>query len=122
MSPRPGRWDGKKIGIAAPAIKTAAGWLLFYHGISEEDNFYRLGAILLDLKDPTKIIARSDEPALEPLMPYEKQGENPNTVFPCGAALIKGKIYLYYGGADQVAAVATIKLAPLLKYLEYCQC
>lgn len=120
--PRPGMWDSKKIGIAAPPIKTKKGWVLFYHGVSGEDGFYRVGAILLDLADPTKIIARSDEPIFEPEAPYEKEGQIANVVFPCGAVLLEDKFFLYYGGADKVVGVATIGREELFKHLEACRC
>lgn len=122
ITPRKGNWDSKKVGIAAPPIKTKKGWILFYHGVSEEDKFYRVGAFLLDLKNPTKIISRSDEPLLEPEMPYEKEGYVPNVVFPCGAVNIGDKIFVYYGGADKVVGVAIIKLKNLVNYLKYCSC
>ena len=115
---RKGMWDSKKIGLAAPPIKTKDGWILFYHGISEEDRFYRVGAVLLDLKNPTKIIARSDEPLLEPEMPYEKEGQVPNVVFPCGAVLIGETIFVYYGGGDTTIGVATININDLISYLK----
>jgi len=120
--PRAGMWDSKKLGIAAPPIKTKEGWILFYHGISEEDRFYRVGALLLDLKDPTEIIARSDKPLLEPEMPYEKEGQVPNVVFPCGVVLVGNKIFVYYGGADQVVGVATVDVNQLLKALKQWRC
>ena len=120
--PRAGMWDSKKIGIAAPPVKTKKGWVIFYHGVSEDDGFYRVGAILLDLVDPTKIIARSDEPIFEPETNYEKEGQTPNVIFPCGAVFLKDKIFLYYGGADKVVGVATIKSEELLKNLESCKC
>lgn len=120
--PRAGMWDSKKIGVAAPPIKTKKGWILFYHGVSESDSFYRMGAILLDLADPTKIIARSDEPIFEPETDYEKVGQIQNVVFPCGAVLIKDKFFLYYGGADRIVGVATIDKEELLKNLESCGC
>lgn len=115
--PRKGNWDSKRVGIAAPPIKTKAGWVLFYHGISEQDNMYRVGVILLDLKDPTKIISRSDDPIFEPEAAYEKEGIVSNVVFPCGAVLIKNKFYIYYGGGDKVIGVATIGLKQLLESL-----
>lgn len=122
IAPRAGMWDSKKIGIAAPPIKTKAGWVLFYHGVSEEDKFYRVGALLLSIKDPTKIIARSDEPILEPETLYEKEGIVSNVVFPCGALLLKNTFFLYYGGADKVVGVATIGLKKLLDHLKSCAC
>jgi len=111
---RPGWWDSKKIGVAAPPLKTKNGWILFYHGISE-NNIYRIGAVLLDLKNPIKILGRTSNPLLEPKMPYEKEGLVNNVVFPCGAVEINGKIFVYYGGADRVVCGATIDLAKLLQ-------
>ncbi len=115
--PRKGMWDSRKIGMAAPPIKTKKGWILFYHGVSEMDSFYRVGAVLLDLKNPLKLLARTKEPLLEPETYYEKVGQVPNVVFPCGAVLIKEEIFLYYGGADQVVGIATININKLLKKL-----
>lgn len=120
IAPRPGWWDSKKVGISAPPIKTKAGWVLFYHGVSE-DNVYRVGAILLDLKNPLKVIARTDEPLFEPETKYEKEGIVNNVVFPCGAVLIKNKIFMYYGGGDRVVGVATLPLKKLLKVFETCK-
>ncbi len=120
--PRVGMWDSKKIGIAAPPIKTKKGWVLFYHGVSEDDGFYRVGAILLDLADPTKVISRSDKPIFEPETNYEKEGQISNVVFPCGAVLLDDVFFLYYGGADKVVGVATIGKAELLKNFEASKC
>jgi predicted GH43/DUF377 family glycosyl hydrolase len=94
---------------------------VLYHGVSE-DNVYRLGAVLCDIKDPTKITARTDEPIFEPETTYEKKGETPNVVFPCGAVLIGNKIFIYYGGADKVVGVATAPLATLLRTLKLYRC
>lgn len=121
ISPRKGMWDSKKVGIVAPPIKTDQGWLALYHGVSE-NNTYRVGAVLCDRKDPTKIIARTDEPIFEPETIYEKDGEISNVVFPCGVVLIGSKIFMYYGGADKVVGVATMELEKLLKTLESCRC
>jgi predicted GH43/DUF377 family glycosyl hydrolase len=115
---RDGFWDGRKVGIAAPPIKTKKGWLLFYHGVSETSGTYRVGVALLDLKNPTKIIGRSDYPVLEPQMPYEKNGQVSNVVFPCGNVQIENKIFLYYGGADSVIGVATIDTDKILKIFD----
>ncbi|MBU0457762.1 MAG: hypothetical protein ABH824_04190 [Nanoarchaeota archaeon] len=121
IAPRKGWWDSQKVGISAPPIKTDKGWILLYHGVSE-DKIYRLGAILLDLKDPLKIIARTDNPLFEPETKYEKKGIVDNVVFPCGAVAIRDKIYIYYGGADQVIGVATIPIKKLLNIFESCKC
>lgn len=119
--PRSGWWDSKKVGISAPPIKTDEGWVLIYHGVSEDDWFYRVGALLTDLRDPTKIIGRTDYPIFEPEADYEKNGEIPNVVFPCGAVNIEGTLFLYYGGADQVCGVATVKMTDLLCILKACK-
>ena len=116
--PRKGMWDSEKVGIAAPPIKTRDGWVLFYHGVSQEDRFYRVGALLLNLEEPTKIIARTDKPLFEPETQYEKAGQVPNVVFPCGAVLIEDKFFVYYGGGDSVVGVATVKADKLLEVLK----
>ncbi|MEM2497476.1 MAG: hypothetical protein QXR81_03785 [Candidatus Nezhaarchaeales archaeon] len=120
IHPRKGWWDSKKLGIACPPIKTTEGWILLYHGVSE-DNVYRVGAILLDPKNPLEVIARTDEPLFEPEEDYEKFGQVNNVVFPCGVVLIGDRIFMYYGGADQVVGVATIEVKKLLKYLKSCK-
>ncbi len=117
--PRRGMWDSKRIGAVSAPIKTEEGWILFYHGISERDGFYRVGAVLLDLKDPLKLITRTKDPLFEPETVYEKEGQVPNVVFPCGALAIGERIYIYYGGADQVIGVAFIDTKKLLKSLNY---
>jgi len=117
LKPRKGFWDSKKIGIAAPPIKTRKGWILFYHGVSEEDGMYRIGAVLLNLKNPTRIIGRTDYPLLEPETLYEKEGQVSNVVFPCGNVVIGNRIYIYYGGGDKVIGTASIEIKKLLKIL-----
>lgn len=116
LGPRKGMWDSEKIGIAGPPEKTDKGWLLFYHGITS-DKHYCLGAALLDLEDPSIVIGRSSEPLLIPEEDYEKYGWIENVVFPCGQVIRDETVYIYYGGADQVVAVATAKLSDLLDSL-----
>lgn len=111
---RKNKWDNVKIGISAPPLETEKGWLLLYHGVSADGFKYKVGAMLLDYDDPRKILARSDEPLFEPEKPYETQGQVPNVVFPCGAVIIDGIVYIYYGGADTVTGVATMQLDALL--------
>ncbi len=103
-------WDNEKVGIASPPMRTPKGWVLLYHGVSKEDHIYRVGAVMMDLKDPTHIIGRTDGPLLEPEEEYEKVGEIPNVVFPCGSVILDDTILTYYGGADQVINVAKISL------------
>ncbi len=116
IGPRPGMWDSKKVGISSPPFKTEKGWVLLYHGISEE-GVYNVGAALLDKDDPTRVIARTGSPIIKPEERYEKEGIVPEVVFPCGTVIRKGTLFIYYGGADQVVGVATMKLEDLLKML-----
>ena len=107
MEPRPASsWESEKIGIAGPPLKTTAGWLLIYHGVCPGPR-YSLGAALLDLQDPTQVIARQTAPILEPELPWEIHGYVPNVVFSCGQVIVDDTLYVYYGGADRVIGVAT---------------
>ncbi len=114
FGPRSGMWDSHKVGITAPPIRTKRGWILLYHAISKDHHTYRVGAVLLDLKDPTVVLSRSADPILEPEQPYEKEGIVPNVVFPCGMIVRDGLVYVYYGGADKVVGVATMELDILM--------
>ena len=118
LSPRPGMWDSEKVGITAPPIKTEAGWLLLYHGISREHHTYRVGVVLLDTKDPTVVLRRSTDPIFEPEAIYEKEGVVPNVVFPCGMVIREGTLFVYYGGADKVVGVATMDMEKLMNALK----
>ena len=100
-------WENKKIGIAGPPIKTPRGWFLIYHGV-DQDMVYRLGALFLDLKDPTRMITRQQEPILEPELVWERHGHVNNVVFSCGQVVLDGEIYVYYGGADNAIGLAKI--------------
>jgi len=117
IGPRINSWDSLKVGIAAPPMKTKHGWLLLYHGVSKSHSTYRIGAILLDLKDPAIVLARTTDPIFEPRETYEKVGVVNNVVFPCGMAEKDGLLYIYYGGADTVVGVATMELGIALKAL-----
>ncbi len=117
ISPRRGMWDGGKVGISTPPVKTKAGWLLLYHGVSWSTT-YRVGAVLLDLDDPTVVKARTAIPLFEPTTEYEHKGIVSNVVFPCGLTVKGGEVYMYYGAADLVTGVATVKVSTLLRMLE----
>lgn len=117
LRPRSGMWDSVKVGIAAPPLPTPKGWLLFYHGVAD-DGSYRVGAVLLDRKNPTIVLRRTTAPLLEPELEFEKEGLVPNVVFPCGAVLRDNTIFLYYGGADKQIGVAQVDLPKLLKILQ----
>ncbi len=117
MHPREESWDSQKVGIAGPPIKTEEGWLLIYHGLSKHDKKYRLSAALLGLENPGKVLARLEYPILEPETDYENVGDRPGTVFGCGNVIIADKLYIYYGAADQVVAVASCTMNDLLSAL-----
>ena len=102
-------WENEKIGIAGPPIKRDDGWLLIYHGVSK-DHRYSLGIALLDLDNPTKVIARQAEPILEPELDWEVNGYVPNVVFSCGQVVIGDELFVYYGGADTAIGVAKIRM------------
>ena len=110
-------WDSAKIGINSIPVRTDEGWLILYHGVSEYDHAYRIGALLLDLTHPEHVIGRSRHPIFEPKEPYEQIGVVPNVVFPCGAIIKGNRLIIYYGGADKVIGVASITLKKLLKQL-----
>lgn len=111
-------WDSLKVGCGPPPLKTKEGWLLIYQAVGAcDDSRYKIGAMLLDLKDPTKVLARTKAPILEPLAPYENEGWKSGVVYPCGAVIIKDRLFVYYGGADTVVCVATAELENFLKHL-----
>ncbi len=105
-------WDGVKIGLGGPPIKTAAGWFLIYHGVGEGKR-YCLGAAMLDLDDPSKVLARQADPILEPELDWEVNGYVPNVVFSCGQAVIGEDLFVYYGGADTAIGVAGMKMSDI---------
>jgi predicted GH43/DUF377 family glycosyl hydrolase len=118
IKPRDGSWDSRKIGSGAPPIKTKDGWLLIYYAVDDKDEKYKIGAMLLDLNDPTKVLYRSNKPILEPAENYENEGK-PGVVYPCGAVVINNRLFVYYGGADKVVCVATKRLDDFLDQLKY---
>jgi predicted GH43/DUF377 family glycosyl hydrolase len=117
---RRGWWDSEKVGAAGPPVRTREGWVMLYHGVSE-DKVYRVGAVLLDFKNPAKVLARLVYPILEPEAPYETEGQVPKVVFPCGNVILKDTLYVYYGGGDSAVGVATVNLRELLSVLKLCR-
>lgn len=121
---RGGWWDGGKIGLCAPPLETAEGWLMIYHGVrhTAAGAIYRLGLALLDLEDPLKVLRRSDEWVFGPATPYERQGDVADVVFTGGWVLddTAGLLKMYYGGADTCIALATASISDLLEYLRKC--
>ena len=110
-------WDSARVGAGAAPIKTPEGWLEIYHGATAE-NRYCLGVLLLDLNDPSKVLARSKEPIMEPIAEYEQTGFFGNVVFTNGH-IVKGEVvHLYYGASDEVVCSASVSLNELFNSLK----
>ncbi len=113
VRPRDMKWEAVKIGGGAPPIKTPEGWLSIYHGKGEE-SVYSLFCILLDLEDPSKVIKRASEPILTPTEAFETDGFFGNVVFTNGMVEMDGRLYVYYGAADDSVGVAITDVESLL--------
>lgn len=111
-------WDTWVRGAGPPPIKTDKGWLVLYHAMDKNDPHigYKLGALLLDLNDPKKIIARAPSPILTPEQWYENDWK-PGVIYACGAVVKGGMLSVYYGGGDKHTCVAQTELAPLLDWI-----
>jgi predicted GH43/DUF377 family glycosyl hydrolase len=114
---RKGYWDSGRIGAGAAPIKTHQGWLEIYHGANEK-NQYCLGALLLDLKDPSKVIARSEDPIMIPKESYELTGFFGNVIFTNGHVVEGDHIRMYYGASDEVICGADLSINEILKTLK----
>jgi predicted GH43/DUF377 family glycosyl hydrolase len=110
------KWEEAKIGAGPPPIRTEAGWLLIYHGV-DKNHIYRAGAVLLDERNPYKVIARLPYPILEPERDYEKLGDVDMVVFPEGLVQFDDELQVYYGGADKVIGLAIGSLRELIDEL-----
>lgn len=112
-------WDGLRVGVGAPPIKTDEGWLLIFHGVKAiaDNPIYRLGLALLDRDDPRRVVARASEWVFAPEAEYEVHGLLPNVVFTCGALLKGDEVWMYYGGADTVVGLAIARLEDLLQFV-----
>jgi beta-1,4-mannooligosaccharide/beta-1,4-mannosyl-N-acetylglucosamine phosphorylase len=119
-----GWWDANKIGLCAPPMQTKDGWLILYHGVrmTASGSIYRLGLVLLDLEEPTKVIRRSDEWIFGPKAPYEREGDVDDVVFPCGWIKKGDKIFMYYGAADSRICLATADFEELVDFILKCPC
>lgn len=116
LRPRPNGWEDARVGGGAPCVRTDQGWLQIYHGANRSHG-YALFAALFDLDNPGRLIARSSEPVFTPQAAYETRGFLGQVVFCNGLVLQDGVLYLYYGAADQVTALATVALESLLEKL-----
>lgn len=111
-------WDEMKIGPGATPFRTPSGWLNIYHGVfhTMDGAIYRLGVMLHDLEDPSRILGVADEWILQPEDPWEVTGYVHNVVFSCGAVPEEdGTVKIYWGGADQVMCVGTARVHDLVK-------
>lgn len=108
--------ESSHIGSGCPPIETPDGWLLIYHATEKTAKglVYHACAALLDLENPLQVISRLKEPIISPSEKYEKQGYVNHVVFPTGTALFDGRLYIYYGAADDKIAVASIEINELL--------
>lgn len=114
---RENSWDNGRVGGGLVPIKTTKGWLEIYHGATEEHR-YCMGALLLDLDDPSKVLARTKRPIMEPEMEYEKNGFFGEVIFGCGAIVNEDTIQMYYGVSDTSMAGCELSISAILKQLE----
>lgn len=119
IKPTKTSWDSRKIGVGPPPIKTDDGWLMLYQAVGERDpGRYKIGAMLLETKDPTRVLSRSAEPILSPDEWYENAGHKAGVAYPCGAVNVKGNLIIYYGGADTVVCAATAQMDEFISNLK----
>ena len=122
MAPRPWTWQSTKIGAGPTPIETTEGWLLIYHGVLTSCNgfVYSMGAALVDLDEPWKVIYRAAPYLLSPQMLYENAGDVPNVVFPCAALTDAptGRMAIYYGAADTVTGLAFTVVDDLITFIK----
>ncbi len=110
ISPRDGYWDTSRIGVGSVPIEIDEGWLVLYYGAKDTSagSIYRIGAIILDKEDPSRVIGRAGIPILSPRENYERIGDVPNIVFSTGAILTaNGMITIFYGAANSCICIGT---------------
>lgn len=113
---RPGKFDSARLGAGCAPIRTEKGWLVIYHGATEQ-NRYCLGALLLDANDPSVVIARSEDPIMEPEAPYERTGFFGDVIFTNGQLVNGDELVIYYGAADEVICGAKASISAILHSL-----
>jgi len=113
-------FESRNIGGGCPPIETEDGWLLIYHAVEDSPGgrVYHAAAALLDLDDPSKVIGRLSYPLFSPEKSWEKKGTVNNVVFPTGAVLNEGRLYIYYGAADELIAGKSLDPEELLRELK----
>jgi predicted GH43/DUF377 family glycosyl hydrolase len=122
IPPRKHFWDSKKIGAGAPPMETKDGWLLVYQSVGYQDpSRYKIGAMMLDKENPSKVLYRTDTPIIEPVEPYENDGFKAGVVYPCGSVIMNDKLHIYYGGADSYVNAATADIERFLYEMQHHQ-
>ncbi len=110
-------WEGGRIGAGPQPLRTEIGWLLFYHGATE-DHVYRVGAVVLDPEDPERVIWRSSEPLMVPEAAYENEGFFENVIFPTGLILNEDTLEIYYGASDTSCCQASVDIKKLVESIK----
>jgi predicted GH43/DUF377 family glycosyl hydrolase len=109
-------WE-KKIGGSTPPLRCKHGWFTIYHAVDSK-GVYRVGVMMLDIENPSKVIARTPEPVMEPEHDYEWNGLYPHgVVFPTANAVVDGQLFVYYGAGDQTIGVATADFEKLADHV-----
>lgn len=116
-------WESGRVGAGAPPIRTEAGWLEIYHGNRRptgpgEVGQYVAAALLLDLANPRRVIARSVDPLFTPTEPFEREGFVADVVFPTGIVVRGESLVVYYGASDTYTGVADVSLSDTLATLQ----
>ena len=113
-------WDAHRVGAGLPPIETEAGWLLIYHGVKELANapVYRIGAALLDLNEPHRLMGRARRWLLSPREPYERTGDADNIIFASGGFIRGDELWLYYGAADSAICLAKASVSEVLSVVQ----
>lgn len=111
-------WDSARVGAGAAPIKTEKGWLEIYHGANEQHQ-YCLGAFLMDINDPYKVIARTEEPIMVPAATYETSGFFGNVVFTNGHTIDDDTVTIYYGASDEFVCGADFSLNEIFSLLKF---
>ena len=118
----PRKWERVKIGPGPVPVETSEGWLLLYHGVSDtcDSYVYCMGAALLDINEPWKVLYRCQFPLMSPETIYETAGYVGNVVFPTGVLTdgATGRMAIYYGAADTCTAVAYANVDEIIAYVK----
>lgn len=120
-----GTWQSGRIGGGTPPLRTEHGWLTIYHGNDKQHGEQRIGryvgaALLMDLNDPARIVARSEGPVIVPEKEFEKSGFVGDVVFPTGLVERGDEYWIYYGAADEFVGVAGVKKTDLINAMTPC--